>query len=441
MKKSRIYKMVVSVFLFGTTLSAHAQTIDLGNLNRDLSHFRPRDQRGINVFEDPKEEGAPFEGVQVRVGGQFALQYQALDHENNALPRIDDATGVNLNELISISNDFNLATANLDLDIQLAKGVRSHLRTYMSSRHHPEPYVKDGYLLVDSLDIIEEGFLSDVMDILTIKLGHMEINYGDLHFRRSDSAQGIYNPFVGNTIMDSFSTEVGIELYARYNGFMLMVGATNGKLDQTVANTERDGTSVISKVGWDDQVTEDLRLRFTASIYNAAGANPVRLYQGDRAGSRYYFVTENVNATAKGNFRSGRFNPGLNRQLRAIMLNAFAKYQGLEVLGTYENAKGHDNGEMSNRTFDHFVAEAVYRFGRNERFYFGGRYNIVKGPLRGMTKDITIDRYQVGLGWFLTENMLGKLEYVRQEYDDFPETNILSGAKFDGLMVESVISF
>lgn len=46
----------------------------------------------------------------------------------------------------------------------------------------------------------------------------MENNYGDAHFRRSDNAQAIYNPFVGNLIMDAFTTEVGAELYYRKNG-------------------------------------------------------------------------------------------------------------------------------------------------------------------------------------------------------------------------------
>lgn len=100
-----------------------------------------------------------------------------------------------------IGYNFNLATANLDLDVALYDGVRMHLRTYLSSRHHPEPYVKGGYFQIDKLDFVSEGFLEDVMKNVTIKIGHMENNYGDAHFRRSDNAQAIYNPFVGNLIM------------------------------------------------------------------------------------------------------------------------------------------------------------------------------------------------------------------------------------------------
>lgn len=438
MRNNRIYLAAACLFL-GCAASVSAQTVDLGAVNSDLSHFRARDKRGVNVFEDPKEEGVTFDGVKGRVGGQFALQWQGLNHSNTAAEKLDPDTGENLNELVKIDNNFNLATANMDIDVQLAKGVRSHLRTYLSSRHHNEPYVKDGYLLVDSLDLVDEGFLSGLMEYVTIKLGHMEVNYGDLHFRRSDNAQGIYNPFIGNTIMDSFSTEVGAEVYARANGFLAMVGASNGKLNQNVADGEGDGVSVLGKLGWDEQVTDDLRLRFTGSVYNTAKSAGTRLYAGDRAGSRYYYVTEHLATTSQ--FRSGRFDPALKNKLTAIMFNAFAKFQGLEVMGTYENADGRDNTESKDRAFDQYVAEVVYRFGSTENYYAGARYNLVQGPLKGKTEDVTVDRWQFGLGWYLTNNMLGKLEYVDQQYSDFPSTDILNGAEFKGFMVESVIAF
>src|SRR5690606_5118951 len=152
------------------------------------------DKRGINTFEAPKDTLSTFDGVEVRIGGASTIQFQALDHENSgAVP------------LVTIGRNFNLPTANLDLDVQLYDGVRMHLRTYLSSRHHNEPYVQGGYILIDKLDFISPGFMKNLMDMVTIKVGHMENNYGDAHFRRTDNAQAIYNPFVGNYIMDSFT--------------------------------------------------------------------------------------------------------------------------------------------------------------------------------------------------------------------------------------------
>lgn len=202
--KNLIRKTIVIAAL-GLGITGFAQ-------NRDLDNYRQPDKRGLNVFESPKDTTSTFDNVKVRIGGSFALQYQAIDHEN-----ADGAAA-----LIPITNNFNLATANLDLDVALAKGLRMHLRTYLSSRHHPEPYVKGGYLQVDNLDFVKEGLAADLMKYVTIKVGHMEINYGDAHFRRSDNAQAIFNPFVGNYIMDSFTTEVGGEVYFRKNNFLAM---------------------------------------------------------------------------------------------------------------------------------------------------------------------------------------------------------------------------
>src|SRR5690606_14302159 len=184
-----LFKQTLYLALFLFSVSIFAQ-------DRNLDNYRQPDQRGIHVFEAPKDTTSTFENVKVRIGGASTLQFQALDHENGVpQSNIDNET---VQPLKNIGYNFNLATANLDLDVALAKGVRMHLRTYLSSRHHPEPYVKGGYFQIDNLDFIKEGTLAELMKYATIKVGHMENNYGDAHFRRTDNAQAIYNPFVGN---------------------------------------------------------------------------------------------------------------------------------------------------------------------------------------------------------------------------------------------------
>jgi len=396
---------------------------------RDLDNFRPRDQRGINVFEEPKDTVTSFENLKVRIGGASTLQYQSINHENSgAVP------------LVPLGDNFNLATANLDLDVQLYDGVRMHLRTYLSARHHPEAWVKGGYILIDKLDFVKEGFMEDWMKKLTFKFGHMEINYGDAHFRRTDNAQAIYNPFVGNYLMDSFTTEVGFEAYYRDNGWLAMVGMTNGRLNQSPVETNTQA-SLLAKLGYDKQVNDDFRFRLTGSVYHTGESSKNFLYDGDRAGSRYYLVLEEEGSSAQGAFRSGRVNPGFGTELTAIMINPFIRYKGLEFFGIYENSTGKGFGpNPPSRTYNHYAADLIYRFGANEDFYIGGRYSMVDGEHpSGM--DISVDRIQLGAGWFLTKNILAKLEYVNQSYSDFPTGDILDGAEFNGLMMEAVISF
>ena len=419
-----ILKSIAICTVLGFSTLVNAQN------NRDLDNYRQPDQRGINVFESPKDTASTFDGVKVRVGGASTLQYQALDHEN--------ATGAEA--LIPIGNNFNLATANLDLDVALAKGVRMHLRTYLSSRHHPEPYVKGGYFQIDNLDFIKEGLLAETMKYVTINIGHMENNYGDAHFRRSDNAQAIYNPFVGNYIMDAFTTEVGAEVYFRKNGFISMIGATNGKLNQGANAPSATSPSVMAKLGYDKQLNTDLRFRITGSIYNSAHSARTYLYGGDRAGSRYYFVMEPTTATSSAQYSSGLVTPGFTNKLTAIMVNPFVKYKGFEFFGLFETVSGRTFAETDRRNFTQLGADLLYRFGKNENLYVAGRYNSVSGELTA-TQDIDVQRISLGAGWFMTKNILAKVEYVNQTYDGYAPSSRFDGGKFSGFIAEAVISF
>ncbi|MEZ4875309.1 MAG: hypothetical protein R2793_07645 [Flavobacteriaceae bacterium] len=394
---------------------------------RSLNNYREPSKDGVNVFEAPKDTAVnkPFEGVKVRVGGASALQFQAIDHENGWVDANGDATSpwYEVLPLKEIGSNFNLATANLDLDVQLHDGLRMHLRTYLSSRHHPEPYVKGGYLQIDNLNFIKEGTLSELMKYITVKVGHMEVNYGDMHFRRSDNAQAIYNPFVGNAILDAFTTEVAGEVYYRNNGWIGMVGLTNGKLNQAVDNPKTTSPSVVAKLGYDKQINSDLRVRLTGSIYNTAQAARTYLYAGDRAGARYYLVLSNEEASATTDFRTGRFDPGFRNEMTAIMINPFIKYKGFEFFGMYETITGRADSELDanfdkvDRNWNQIMVELLYRFGNNENFYIAGRYNSASGELASKV-DVSISRINAGFGVFLTKNVLAKLEYVSQEYKD-----------------------
>jgi len=417
---STILTLLLTLTVASTTI--HAQQ------SRDLQYFRAQDKTGLNVFETSKETDVEFDGVKVRIGGANTLQFQALDHENAG------------EDLFNIGPNFNLATSNLDIDVQLERGLRMHLRTYLSSRHHSQPYVKGGYMQVDRLDFISDGLLDELMNKLTIKVGHMQINYGDTHFRRSDNGQALHNPFVGNYIMDSFTTEVGGEVYFQNNGFLAMIGMTNGKLNQSVRLADDDGintrVSLVGKLGYDSQINDDLRFRLTGSVYHTGQSARTYLYAGDRAGSRYYnILTDNPSE-----FRTPRFDPGFNNELTAIMINPFVKFQGLEFFGVLEFSSGKAAAESDTRSFTQYGAELIYRFGERENVYLGGRYNLVTGETSA-GEDVDISRINVGGGWFLTKNVLAKVEYVTQSYDGFNAGQVITDGKFNGIMLEAVISF
>jgi hypothetical protein len=431
MRKQLIATVVLAVMGF----SAMAQ-----GLQRDLQFWRPYDKRGLNIFETGKADTVEFEGMKVRIGGHFTQQWQNLSHENKS-DVVNNQNGVNLNQLIEIGSGTNLATANLNIDVALADGLRLNLISYLSSRHHPEAWVKGGYIQVDKLGFLNLGNTDWFDKYLTLRVGHMEINYGDAHFRRSDNGNAMWNPFIGNYIMDAFTTEVGGDLFFQNKGFIAMVGLTGGEIQGGVTNPNARKPNFIGKLGYDKQLSDALRVRLTGSIYTTKGSARNTLWGGDRAGSRYYLVMENTLATTAANFTSGRINPGQTNNITAWVINPFVKFGGLELFGNFEQSTGRAANETVDRTWKNVGGDLVYRFGTYDKFYVAGRYNQVSGPLAGSGLQVSVDRIQVGGGWFVTKNVLAKLEYVSQNYNDYASTSIFHQGRFNGLMIEGVIGF
>ena len=405
----------------------------------EISYFRPHDARALNQFEPPKAELVPYTGLKVQWGAAFTQQFQALDHENTASPVMSGTPPVNVNQLIDIGAGFNNADANLYMDAQVARGIRVALTSYLSARHHPETWVKDGYLLVDGSPWQNEK-LDKLFEYTTLRVGHFEINYGDQHFRRTDNGQAMFNPLIGNLLMDAFTTEIGAEAYVRKGPVLAMAAVTGGEVRGQVIKPEQRSPAYMGKLGYDRQVNDPLRVRVTGSVYHTTESISNTLYSGSRAGSRYYYVLENVNATEAAQAWSGDVRPGFSKRVTAWVVNPFVKYRDLELFGNIERAEGRTATETDMRKWNQYAGEGVYRLFDNQ-FYLAGRYNVAKGRLSGMTSDVSVDRMEVGGGWFLTNNLQAKLEYVEQNYKDFPANDIRNGGKFNGLMVEAVVSF
>jgi len=420
--------------------------------NRNLQYFRYNDKRGINVFENSKNDTTIFNGARVKIGGNFTQDFQALKHQNNATP-IYNLTGANTNKLISISNGFNLAAANLTVDAQLEDGIRMNVTMYLSSRHHDETWVKGGYIQIDKLLFLKSAFVDSIMKNFTIKVGDYEVDYGDQHYRRTDGGNATYNPFIENYIMDEFATEIGTEIYYHpKNGFIAMVGITNGQLNPTVvAATKIDSATgklnyyapaFHGKIGYDKQCNNNLRVRITGSVYAIKTGSNNTLFFGDRTGSHYFMVMENTTASTSANAWSGRYNPFYSQQVTTFMFNPFIKYKGLELFGTYEMAQGRMITERKLRTTTQYAADLIYRFPRSrENFWIGARYNTLTAAMPFGAGNVTINRMAASAGWFVTKNIMLKAEYVAQEYQKFAATDIRAGGKFNGYMIEAVVGF
>ena len=402
---------------------------------------------GVGVFaqfEEPKLNNNDFTGIKGKLGADFALQYQALDNVGTL------ASGA---DFMPLGYGLNLPTANFTINGDLAPGVRVTLETYLSSRHHNEAWVKGGYLLLDQLPFLSTEANKKIMDNLTLKIGVMEINYGDGHFKRTDNGAALKNAFVGNYIMDAFTTAPALEAMYQKNGFIAMVATTSGSLDPVLTGYTDNKDSLTNaadfttyhfmkelafygKFGYDKQINNDLRVRITVSPYLQTYSHRGTLYGGDRTGSRFYSVlvpaANGSTATdIKSGHTTGRWGPGSTKSVTSVMINPFIKYKGLEVFGLYELATG--STTKADFTYNQLAIEALYRFGKNEQFYLGGKYNTVSNQ-----DSEKVNRIEAGGGWFITKNILSKLEYVDQKYNT---TAYSADAGFKGLMFEAAISF
>jgi hypothetical protein len=419
-----------------------------------IQHVRPGDTRGLNVFEAPKSDPVPYTGFRLDFGAAFAQEWQGLQHTNTAsalmLPVAGSPTGAmyNANQLMTIGHGFNTALANGYLNVQIAPGIRVAMTSYLSSRHHNETWVKDGYALIDQSPI-DLPILNTIMKYATVKVGHFEINYGDQHFRRTDGGQSLFNPFVGNYITDAFTTEIGGELYLRANGFLAMGSMTGGEIKGSVETPVKRSPAYIAKLGWDKQLSPALRTRVTGSTYQHKTAASSTLYTGSRTGSRYFDVLENSVSTISANAWSGEVRPAFSSRVNAYVLNPFVKYNGLEFFGNIETASGFSgypglassSADTLTRTWRQLAGDVTYRFW-NDKLYTAYRYNTAAGEITNtIPGDVRVNRFQLAGGWYVNPMMLLKVEWVDQQYHGFPTSDIRNGGQFKGFMVESTLAF
>lgn len=473
-----------------------------------FGQLRDGGRDGINVFETPKTE-TEFNGLKATLGGAFTLGFQSLNHSNEASINLKtDPTLGNLvagkkydaNLLVPIAPGFNNATANLGINVALADGVDLKMELYLSARHHQETWVKGGFVQFNKIPFIKLDLLDNIMKYTTLKMGHMEVNYGDAHFRRTDNGNAMYNPFIENYIMDEFATEIGAEADFNYNGIIAVAGMTTGQIkgdqslptigvgtmaDGITKDTITDGTrkpAFLAKLGYDGKLLDDkLRVRATGSLYYTAGSTGVTLYGGDRGGSHYWGVMDNTLAGStftKDNiaFTSGRYNPGFGDKITSMMGNLFLDYKvtdklNVESFTTIETSTGRGKTEATGeRTAKQFATDLIIRY---DNFFVAGRYNTVNSQqftsaiaaktatvatvatstvpalpanpaydavAAGMY-DVNIGRIAVSAGWFMTKNVMAKVEYTTQTYGGFLYNDIRHNGQFNGIVAEAVIGF
>lgn len=371
-----------------------------------------------HVFETPKDT-SKFNGVEVDWNVNLTFNYQGLDQNYGD----------------NIKAGLSLPTADLELNAKVMSGFNVKLETMLSSHHHHETFVKGGYATIDNLDFVSPGFAAGFMDNATIKVGVNDINYGDAHFRRTDNADVMNNPFISNMGVEGYMQAGFVELLYRLpaQNIFVLGGISNGEVnpDDVTDGEGKDAYSFYAKAGWDAQISDDTRVRLTNSTFFVQDTSKNRLYMGDKAGTvaRKIFGSDDFGSTW--NALSGY------KDLTANMTNLFIKHNNTEFFGLVEYADG-ENQTDEDFEMLHYSAEIVQRFA-NDRYYAAARYENATVERVGDALDDELTQYQVGLGWFLSKNAIVKAEYISQE-----RKNVASygqDVKYDGFMISAGLSF
>ena len=272
----------------------------------------------------------------------------------------------------------------------------------------------------------------------------MEINYGDAHFRRSDNGNAIYNPFVGNYIMDAFTTEIGGEVYLktgeRHRDGRRSPAAKSAARSSTPGQR---GPAFIGKLGFDRQVNTDLRVRLTGSMYKTDKALSNTLYGGDRAGSRYYWVLENTAATESAQCDLGLDQSRLQEQGHGAAAQPVREVPRPGVFGVHRAGRRArprpkpPSAPGSSTRSTRSTASCRTRSCSSARATTRRR-----ATLAGITGDVGAKRVQVGGGWFITarparQGRIRQPEVLRLSRP----ANIRNGGTFNGMMLEGVVAF
>jgi hypothetical protein len=317
----------------------------------------------------------------------------------------------------NLNPGFQDPFANLSFLATVPGKMDVYFDLYVASRPHPNTmYAHEGYLLFRDLpEPFDTGVWHDTFQYINLKAGAFDIDYGDGNYTRSNNAFVQRNPLVGNPLVDPNVEEIGAEVYSIKGPVYWLAGMTNGT---TTEHFDYGTEPAFHGKLWGYPLPE---LRTSVSAYHAylAGSGATNensdLYAAGRSGQPFA-------AVFGGGDDPGSIQPQAGQDVTAFQGDATWLHWPFEIYGNVgwtqdTNINGPTPGDPAER-WSYGCIQPVYHL--TPSLYLAARYSMaVAESVGGVKTNGWVDRAEVGVGYWMTNDILLKLEGVYEQYNNF----------------------
>lgn len=373
-----------------------------------------------------------YDDLNLYMGLQTVGRFQALQQQNVSIDGVKQA-GLDP----GIQDPF----ASLSFLASIPDKLDVYFDLYVASRPHPNTmYAHEGYLLFKQLPApFDAGPLGKLFDYVNLKVGAFDLDFGDDNYRRSNNARVQRNPLIGNSIVDPNVEELGGELYSVKGPLYWLIGVGSGT---TTEYFDYGSSASVHGKLWAYPLP-DLRTSVSAYHVDLSGTNMTDqtsdLYYAGRSGEPFA-------AVFGGGDDPGTLLLGGGKDVTAVQADATWNHWPFEIYSNVGYEQDTDtNGPTPGNPAERWVygtVEPVFHF--TPALYVAARYSFgVANAVGGVETDGWADRIEVGAGYWLTRDILTKIEYVYQQYHGFgSDTGVVSGVdaspnpRFSGVLLE-----
>ena len=396
-----------------SVFSARTQARYFSSLSRENpAHIRPNLNMLVGRYKD----------LRFYAGMQLVDRFQALTQQaasNNGTP------------LQQLNPGFQRPYANLDFLATIPHKLDLYVEIYLDSQKHPTYiYTDQGYILLKALPgPLGATSMGGLFRYINVKAGAFTIDFGDQNFHRSDNGFVQRNPLIGNALVDPNSAELGIEAYSVKGPIYWLVGTGSGS---TGDHFDYGGDPAVHGKIWGD-LLPGLRLsasayyvdhsgQFSTPFYQVSG-----LYASSRSGGIYSAV---FGGPPQNGFST---EPGQIAPLNGVDVSA---YQA-DITWTHWPVELYSNvGWTNDSSFRErwLYGQALGVYHITPALYLAGQFSYaIAGAANGIDTAGWVDRFQIGGGYWVTNNMLAKLEYVYEQYNNFRDAFSAAAGPVDGV--------